>query len=67
MYNRLAEMLMEHQHSDGSWGTFERSHHDVAEHDPERAWVKGEIYSCTTCDEKIRISDPNEKPGESAG
>ena len=51
MYGRIAEesLRLEHRHSDGTWGRFERTHHDAADHDPERDWAKGQIvYSCTT-------------------
>jgi hypothetical protein len=68
MYGQIAEMTLrlEHRHSDGSWGKFERAHHDAADHDPERSWVKGEaIYMCTTCDEVVRVTaeeEPDEPP-----
>ena len=65
MYGRIAEAMldMEHRHSDGSWGRFERAHHDASEHDPERGWAKGKIlYSCTTCDELVRVEAPHEEP-----
>ena len=58
MYGRIAEAMLqiEHRHSDGSWGKFERTHHDAADHDAERDWAKGKIvYSCTTCDEVVRV------------
>jgi hypothetical protein len=61
MFNQLAELSLrlEHRHSDGSWGELKRSHHDPADHDPERDWAKGAIYSCTTCDEQVRVSAPD--------
>lgn len=67
MYGRLAEEMLrlEHRHDDGSWGTLERTHHDPADHDPERGWAKGDIiYACTTCDEVVRVrpSDPGVEP-----
>ncbi|HXG26807.1 MAG TPA: hypothetical protein VNL94_08160 [Candidatus Binatia bacterium] len=37
--------------------------HDVAGHDPERAWLKGaRIFRCTTCQEEIAIApeDPRD-------
>ena len=67
MYGRLSEaLLIEHRHNDGTWGRFEPTeHHDAAAHDPERDWAKGKIiYSCTTCDEMIRVNDPNAEAGE---
>jgi len=66
LYGRIAEatLMIEHRHSDGSWGRFERAHHDAADHDPERDWAKGKIvYSCTTCDELIRVEMPHDEPG----
>jgi hypothetical protein len=64
MLNQLAGMQLEHRHTDGSWNRLQRSHHDPADHDPERDWVKGQIYSCSTCDEQIRVSAPeSDRPG----
>jgi hypothetical protein len=58
-------MLVEHQHSDGSWGRLEPSPaHDVAERDPERAWQQGRIYQCTTCSEQVRVTIPEDEPGQ---
>ena len=41
-YGRLAELTLrvQHRHSDGTWGALEPvpSHHDPADHDPERDW-----------------------------
>ena len=65
MYGRIAEatLMLEHRHDDGSWGKLERAHHDVTAHDPERDWAKGKIlYSCTTCDEQVRVSVPDDEP-----
>ena len=69
MYGRLMELSLqlEHQHSDGSWASFERTSHDPSEHDPERDWMKGQIYACTRCDEKIRIRLPDEEPIPGSG
>ena len=65
----MADVLqMEHQHSDGSWGRFERAHHDAADHDPERYWAKGKIlYRCTKCDELVRVDAPHEEPSDTRG
>lgn len=66
MYGRITEasLQLEHRHGDGSWAPLEREHHDVSEHDPEREWAKGMIvYSCTTCEELVRIKDPNQPAG----
>lgn len=49
---------LEHRHGDGSWGTFQRTHHDPADHDPERDWAKGQLYACTSCPELVRIGAP---------
>ncbi len=66
MYGRITEasLRLEHRHRDGTWGRFERVPHDPADHDPERDWAKGKIvYSCTSCDELVRVTDPNDAPG----
>ena len=66
--SRLAAVLLqiEHRHEDGTWGSLERrrAHHDVSDHDPERDWVDGELYACTTCDEQIRVRAPEGGPSE---
>ena len=48
---------LEHRHKDGSWGEMaeDRSHHDVADHDPERGWNVRRIFRCTSCDESATI------------
>jgi hypothetical protein len=65
VYGRITEaaLRLEHRHSDGSWSPLERTHHDAAEHDPERDWARGSIvYACQTCDEQVRVLPPGE-PG----
>jgi hypothetical protein len=62
----LEQLLrLEHQHEDGSWSRLELrpSHHDPAEHDPERGWAQGRIYACTTCDEQVRVRDASSETG----
>lgn len=52
-------LRLEHRHDDGSWSAFEPkpSHHDPADHDPERDWANGRIYVCAKCNEEIRVAD----------
>jgi hypothetical protein len=52
-------LRLEHRHEDGSWAQLEArpSHHDPAEHDPERGWANGRIYVCSSCNEEIRVTD----------
>jgi len=61
---RIADLgfSFQHQHEDGSWGRFEATgeHHDPSEHDPEREWGTGTVYRCTTCDEEIVVTRPDE-------
>ena len=61
-------LRLHHRHDDGTWGEFEPrpSHHDPADHDPERGWAEGVIYKCTTCDEEVSVS-VEEPPGTSGG
>jgi hypothetical protein len=58
-------LRLEHRHDDGSWSTFEPrpSHHDAADHDPERDWANGRIYVCTKCNEEIRVADASAEGG----
>lgn len=70
MYGRIAEMSfeLEHRHSDGSWSRLERSHHDPADHDPERDWANTTLYRCSRCDEQIRVrSLPDTRPPDAVG
>jgi hypothetical protein len=67
MFQLNSELLLrlEHRHSDGSWSRLEpdTSHHDPAEHDPERGWAKGRIYRCRACDEQVRVIDDTAESG----
>ena len=49
---------MQHVHDDGSWHDMEQVDVEAATNDPERGWVRGVIYKCTTCDEHIRVVQP---------
>jgi hypothetical protein len=62
------QLRLEHRHSDGTWATLEpeESHHDSAEHDAERAWLKGRIYRCTRCEEQVRITVEPDAEGETS-
>ena len=55
-------LRLEHRHEDGSWARLEPrpSHHDPAEHDPERDWANGRIYVCST----LQRGDPGLRPRE---
>ena len=69
MFSRYAEMQieLEHRHSDGSWGRLERAAHDPAQNDPERSWNNTELYTCSRCDEQIRVRHTESADGESLG
>jgi hypothetical protein len=64
---KLTELLLEHRHSDGSWGRLERAHHDPADHDMERSWKQAGIYVCSTCDEQVRIGIRDVEDEDAAG
>ncbi len=66
--SRFTELILEHRHEDGSWATLEQSHHDAADHDPEREWRNDGIFVCSTCDEQVRVSVPSDdEAGDAAG
>ena len=48
---------IEHRHKDGSWGEMveSRTHHDAADHDPERGWSRHRIFRCTSCVESATL------------
>lgn len=54
---------IEHRHKDGSWAEMveDRSHHDAADHDPERGWGLRRIFRCASCEESATLI-----PGEEA-
>jgi hypothetical protein len=70
-YGQRSNVLfeVEHQHSDGSWGRLAPEdagqHHDPAGHDPEQQWQRGHVYVCLSCEERVRIKEPEEgaEPG----
>jgi hypothetical protein len=49
-----------HKHPDGSVHVMEPVHHDAAEHDPERAWLRGQRFRCSDCDATVTLI-PNEE------
>lgn len=59
------ELVLEHRHSDGTWGRMEAEpeHHDPAQHDPERGWQHGRVFICRACEEEVRISTPEALAG----
>ena len=56
--SRFSGLVVEHRHSDGSWGQLEQAHLDAADHDPEREWGNHALFVCTTCDEEVRLGLP---------
>jgi hypothetical protein len=70
-YGAVVEGLrIEHQHADGSWATMEleesEEHADPGQHDPERDWLRGRVYVCGSCAERVRVSGPPEASGEAS-
>jgi len=55
---------IEHEHADGEWGEMveDRSHHDSADHDPERNWEFRRIFRCNACGEVVTLSSGSETP-----
>ena len=55
-----------HEHRDGSWGEMQevrRSHESAAGHDPERQWLLGRLFRCTSCDESVTLA-PSDDLGQ---
>jgi hypothetical protein len=49
-----------HVHGGEDVPMVERSHHDPADHDPERSWGEGaRIFRCATCDEEVVVLPPD--------
>lgn len=55
--NILSTYRIQHSHRNGGWGEMveDRSHHDPADHDPERGWRDGRLFRCSSCDEAVMI------------
>jgi hypothetical protein len=63
-YGQLSNTLfhVEHQHSDGTWASMDpvNAPHDPADIDPEKEWDRGHVYICNSCQERVRVSIPEE-------
>jgi hypothetical protein len=53
----------EHSHGGNDWHdmTEVSPPHDSAEGDPERAWQKGRVFRCSSCEDEIRVSTADEQ------
>jgi hypothetical protein len=51
------EVRLMHRHEDGSWAELDAdpTHHDPAQHDPERDWGRWRIFRCRTCHEVVTV------------
>lgn len=53
---------LEHHHGGNDWHEMhEVTPHDAAEADPERSWSRGRIFRCSTCEDEIRVTLPDEE------
>jgi hypothetical protein len=63
---RIAQQFrVEHHHSDGSWSPLEPQHHESADHDAERSWLRRTIFRCASCNEEVAVTelaDEDEQP-----
>ena len=52
-----------HWHGGDEWVPMSEAEHSSADHDPERAWLKGaRIFKCDACEEQIAVTgDPREE------
>ena len=57
--NRLAQLVLEHRHDDGSWARLKEREHTATDHDPERGWRLGRLFRCDGCQEEVRILGPD--------
>jgi len=55
---------VEHQHADGSWHQMEVEGEpvDASERDPEKGWLRGQVFRCSSCAERVRIVMPGDEP-----
>jgi hypothetical protein len=48
-----------HRHGN-EYEPMDKREHGSADHDPERAWIRGaRIFKCRTCDEEVVLVPPN--------
>lgn len=52
---------VEHRHGD-EWHRMEAVAREAGATDRERAWARGRIFRCTTCDDEIRVLPPQPEP-----
>jgi hypothetical protein len=52
----------EHHHGGTEWHDMNEvsASHSSAESDPERDWQRGKVYRCSTCEDEIRVSLPDD-------
>lgn len=62
-FSQLEMARLQHSHG-GEWHdlTEVTPAHDSAEGDPERSWVSGRVFRCSTCEHEIRIVAQDEAP-----
>jgi hypothetical protein len=55
---------IQHRHNDGTYADMEEvpTHHDAAQHDPERWWSKVRVFRCTKCEESLVIGPEEDAP-----
>jgi hypothetical protein len=64
MLNFQAIKLL-HNHGNGEYIDMVERDHGAADHDPERAWLRGaRIFKCRTCAEEVVLVPPSEEPGD---
>ena len=64
---RIAQQFrLEHHHSDGSWSPLEPQHHESADHDAERSWLRRTIFRCTSCAEEVAVTETGDEDGDPA-
>ena len=57
-YARFDLIRLEHGHGKDEWHRMVEVD-DPARHDPEREWSRHRIFKCSTCDDEIRIAEPD--------
>lgn len=62
---RIAQQFqVEHRHSDGSWSPMEPNHHESADHDAERSWLRRTIFRCSSCEEEVAVTVGTDEEGD---
>jgi hypothetical protein len=52
---------IQHGHGNGEWHDMvDVTEHSSTDQDPERGWLRGRIFRCSSCQDEIRVQAPDD-------